>query len=192
MNNWQNQIQSLCGILSLLQISIQNNNVTADTGFSQLKKLTEKLRETRNTIYVIGNGASASMASHFAADLAKNGKLHTQVFSDLALITAISNDIGYDQVFAEPLRRMGEKNDMLVAISSSGNSSNLLAAIAEAKQIGMKSVTLSAMNKDNPLRQIGDINLYVPAQTYGDAESCHAAILHHWIDLILAKEEREG
>ena len=70
------------------------------------------------------------MASHFAADLAKNGKLHVQVFSDLALITAISNDLGYEEVFAEPLRRMGSSGDLLVAISSSGRSENILAAVS--------------------------------------------------------------
>ena len=188
MKNWKKKVEKLDDILSSLTISIGGRNVPVDDGFDELKQITEQIRENRNTVYVIGNGASASMASHFSADLAKNGRIHTEVFSDLALITAISNDMGYEEVFAEPLRRRGQKGDLLVAISSSGNSKNLLAAIDEAHSIGMKSVTISAMDSNNPLKSVGNINLHVPAETYGDAESCHAAILHYWIDLILEKE----
>ena len=76
------------------------------------------------------------MASHFSADLAKNGNLHTQVFSDLSLITAISNDISYEQVFAVPLAKWAQKGDMLVAISSSGGSPNVLAGAKVATERG--------------------------------------------------------
>jgi D-sedoheptulose 7-phosphate isomerase len=124
------------------------------------------------------------MASHFAADLAKNGHLHTQVFSDLSLITAISNDMGYEHVFAEPLRRRAQPQDMLVAISSSGNSPNLLKAAEVARDKGLTLVTLTAMAPDNALRQLGDLNLYVGASTYGLAETAHAAVLHHWMDQV--------
>jgi len=185
MNDWLNKIEELSNILSSLTFSTAGKNLPVDEGFAELKRLTDEVRSNRKTVYVIGNGASASMASHFSADLAKNGKLHTEVFSDLALITAISNDMGYEEVFAEPLRRRGAKEDLLVAISSSGNSKNILAAINEAKLIGMHTVTISAMKADNSLKNAGDVNLYIPAKIYGDAESCHAAILHYWIDLIL-------
>ena len=124
------------------------------------------------------------MASHLAADLAKNGKFHTEVFSDLSLITAISNDMGYDSVFAEPLRRRAKPGDMLVAISSSGCSSNILAAVDIGLERGLRVVTLSAMSPDNPLRSRGFLNAYVAAQSYGEAETCHAAILHRWMELV--------
>ena len=107
--------------------------VHVDEAFSSWTELTVELRKLRNSIYLIGNGEHASMASHFAADLAKNALLHAQVFSDLSLITAISNDIGYEQVFAEPLQRRGCERDMLVAISSSGRSPNILKAVAVAQ-----------------------------------------------------------
>ena len=136
---------------------------------------------------MVGNGASASIASHFAADLAKNGGLHTEVFSDLSLITAISNDIGYEYVFSEPLKRRGRRGDMLIAISSSGKSPNILRAAKEAEMLQMKCVTLSAMSPGNPLRKIGTLNAYIPADCYGHAETCHAAILHYWMDLICQK-----
>ena len=146
------------------------------------------MKENGRSIYLIGNGASASMASHFAADLAKNAHLHTEVFYDLSLITAISNDIGYESIFAEPLRRRAKNGDMLIAISSSGTSKNILHAIEVAQKSGLKIITLSAMSPENPLRTSGHLNVYVPAQTYGSVETCHAVILHHWMDTMEIKQ----
>ena len=92
--------------------------------------------------------------------------------------------MGYEHIFAEPLRRRGQRGDMLVAISSSGRSPNVLAAIDVARRLHMTIVTLSAKDARNPLRARGDLNAYVAATTYGHAETCHAAILHHWMDRV--------
>jgi len=185
MTTWKNDVDQLYSLLSQLSFrDLDSNELAQEAGFALWQKLTTELREKSRTIYLVGNGASASMASHYAADLAKNGHLHTQVFSDLSLITAISNDMGYVHVFAEPLRRRGKSGDMLVAISSSGRSPNILAAVDLACDLGMTVVTLSAMAADNPLRARGRLNAYVAAQTYGLAETCHAAILHRWKDLV--------
>jgi D-sedoheptulose 7-phosphate isomerase len=185
VTTWQQDIDELHALLG--GISFRDGarrDMNIDQGFARWRDLTVELRDANGTIYLIGNGASASMASHFAADLAKNGHLHTEVFSDLSLITAISNDISYEQVFAEPLRRRGRKGDMLVAISSSGRSPNILAAVEVARDLGMTVVTLSGMKADNPLRSLGALNAYVAASNYGMAEKCHAAILHRWMDLV--------
>ena len=185
MQVWQQHVQSLSQLLGGLAFTYRDGTaIEQDAGFAEWVDLTLRLRERRQTVYMIGNGASASMASHFAADLAKNGRVHTQVFSDLSLITAISNDIGYDQVFAEPLRRRGQRGDLLVAISSSGRSPNILAAVDVADELEISVVTLSAKATANPLRKRGDLNLYVAAETYGLAETAHAAALHWWMDLI--------
>ena len=187
--SWKNEVDQFHSILYAL--SFQGHDGTelgTDKGFQIWKDLTIEVREKRRSVYLIGNGASASMASHFAADLAKNAHLHTEVFSDLSLITAISNDMGYEWVFAEPLRRRAKKGDMLVAISSSGCSKNILHAIEVAKKIGLKIVTLSAMSPQNPLRSKGLLNAYVNAETYGHAETCHSAILHHWMDIMEIKK----
>jgi D-sedoheptulose 7-phosphate isomerase len=162
----------------------QGNDIGAARGFDRWRALTLNLRRRRGTVFLIGNGASASMASHMAADLAKNARLHTEVFSDLSLITAISNDMGYEHVFSEPLSRRVRAGDLLVAISSSGKSPNVLAAVKVAARARAAVVTLSAMSAANPLRASGTLNIYVPAPTYGFAESCHATILHHWMDLV--------
>ena len=160
-----------------------------DLAFTRWRDHTLQIRRTRKTVFLIGNGASASMASHIAADLAKNAHIRTEVFSDLSLITAIANDLSYAEVFAEPLRRRMMEGDMLVAISSSGQSTNILRAVKEAKSLGGIVITLSAMDPNNLLRAQGSLNFYTPAMSYGMAETCHAAILHYWMDLVVASIE---
>jgi len=182
---WQSDVERLARLLSALSFrDASGREMAADRGFARWLELGEDLRQRRGTMYLVGNGASAAMASHFAADLAKNAHLHTQVFSDLALITAISNDIGYDQVFALPLQRRAKAGDMLVAISSSGRSPSVLAAVEVARSLDMTVVTLSAMTPDNPLRATGDLNAWIAAPSYGLAETGHAAVLHRWMDMM--------
>ncbi len=188
---WKKEIDKLRRILYQLSFTgCDGVEYSTDEGFKIWQELTIYVREKKRSIYLIGNGASASMASHFAADLAKNAYLHTEIFSDLSLITAISNDMGYEWVFAEPLRRRAKKGDMLVAISSSGNSNNILHATEIARRIGLQIITISAMSPKNPLRSKGFLNAYVPAQTYGYAETCHTAILHHWMDMVEVNSEK--
>jgi len=164
-----------------------------DLAFARWIDWTVEVRERKKTIFLIGNGASASMASHVAADLAKNAHVRTEVFTDLALITAIANDLSFQEIFSEPLKRRLLPGDMVVAISSSGRSPNILQAVQTTKILGGKVVTLSAMQRDNPLRSLGDLNFHIPAPSYGMAETCHAAILHYWIDrTILADRMKKG
>ena len=184
-NCWQKHVRVLSELLATLSFrGADGREIGAEEGFRQWQTLTCQVRRNRGTIFLIGNGASASMASHLAADLAKNARLHTEVFSDLSLITAISNDMGYEHVFSEPLSRRARAGDMLVAISSSGKSANILAAAAVAARMQLSVVTLSAMAANNPLRRTGTLNIYVAGPTYGYAESCHAVVLHHWMDLM--------
>jgi len=184
--NWINNISNLKNCLTSLSVRGKSGDETdPDSAFLQWKEQTARVRESRRTAYLIGNGASASMASHFAADLAKNGHVRTGVFTDLSLITAVANDVSYESVFSEPLRWQMTEGDLLVAISSSGNSPNVLAGCEAAVSLGGFVVTLSAMKPDNALRSSGNLNFYVPAETYGAAETCHAAILHFWMDQML-------
>lgn len=182
---WRRHVDDVDGLLRALSCTDRAGSVLEpDQAFARWKELAEKCRTERRAIYLVGNGASASMASHFAADLAKNARLHTEVFSDLSLLTAIANDMGYEHVFAEPLSRRARTGDMLVAISSSGRSPNVLAAVKVARASGLAIATLSGMDAANPLRAAGDLNFHVPARTYGYAETCHSSILHHWMDLV--------
>jgi len=184
-DTWHRYVADLADVLGRLSFTRgDGSSLDADAGYAAWRDLTLRVREQRRTVYLIGNGASASMASHFSADLAKNGRVHTQTFFDLSLITALSNDIAYEQVFAAPLRGRGTAGDMLVAISSSGNSPNVLAAAAVAAELGITTVTLTGKSPGNALRKRGDLNLHVPAPTYGLTETAHAACLHRWMDLV--------
>lgn len=189
---WMQHVDDMAALLRAVSArDREGRELDVQQAFDRWCAWTLALRERHRTIYLIGNGASASMASHMAADLAKNGHVHTQVFSDLSLITAISNDMGYEWVFAEPLARRALEGDLLVAISSSGRSPNVLAAVRVARERGLSVVTLSAMATDNPLRQAGDLNFYVAAQRYGYAESSHAIILHNYMDMVQARTPAE-
>lgn len=188
-NAWPIFINTIHSVLDHISFSNQKGKaLSARAGFDCWKKMAIDVRKNKKTLFLIGNGASASMASHFAADLAKNAHLHTQVFSDLSLITAVSNDLGYAHVFSEPLQHCANRGDMLVAISSSGNSPNIVAAIKVARRMGVSTVSLSAMNPKNKIRSMTDLSIYVDATSYGLAETCHAAILHYWMDLLEVKK----
>ena len=136
-------------------------------------------------VFLIGNGGSAAMASHMAADALKNGHLRAHAFNDAALLTAAGNDAGYDQVFAIPLARLARAGDLLIAISSSGNSPNIVRALEAAAGLGVAAVTLTAKQPDNRARALGALNFYVPLDRYGWAESAHQVILHCWFDRYL-------
>ncbi|NCC50012.1 MAG: SIS domain-containing protein [Spartobacteria bacterium] len=189
METWTDHVNELSGYLHRMEGSDRSGKIiSADNAFKKWRDFAARIREKRATIHLIGNGASASMASHFAADIAKNAGIRTNVFSDLSLITALGNDLGYDKVFSEPLRQHADTVDLLVAISSSGRSPNILEAVRVAREKGLVIVTLSGMHAENPLRQQGDLNIYVAARSYGHVETCHAALLHHWMDTIEQKE----
>jgi len=185
MSGWQQNLINLRGLLESLSVrDSQGTCFKADEGFDRLTKLTFQTQLEGGSIYFLGNGASASMASHFAADMAKNIGVKTMVFTDMSLLTAIANDLDYEQVYSEPLRWHMTNKDMVLAISSSGNSPNIVRAVVQAKKLGGTVITISAMGEDNAIRKLGDLNLYVPAKTYGLAETAHAAILHFWMDLV--------
>jgi D-sedoheptulose 7-phosphate isomerase len=151
---------------------------SADEGLAAWCKLTGKVKAENATMFFAGNGASAMMAGHMAADASKNGGFRSQAFNDAALMTAIGND----EVFALPLSRFADPGDVLVTISSSGNSPDIILAIESARTIGLTVVTVSGMGPDNRSRRMGDLNFYVPADTYGIAEASHQVLLHAWLD----------
>ena len=138
----------------------------------------------RNNIYTIGNGASASIAQHWACDYTKGckqGGLRPRVISlaaNIPLMTAISNDVSYDDVYSFQLEALGQEGDVLVAISSSGNSPNVVKAIETAKSLKIKTIALTAFSSNNKCTQLADISLHVDIQEYEAAEDVHQAIMH--------------
>ncbi len=134
-----------------------------------------------------GNGASASMAEHMSHDWFQNAHVNTLTCSEVSHITAISNDIGYDDVYSYRVQRVISDNDILVGISSSGNSQNIVNAVLAAKEKGAFVITITGKKSDNNLRKLGDVNFYVPLSTYGEVESAHAVLLHMALDYYLDK-----
>jgi D-sedoheptulose 7-phosphate isomerase len=182
--NWLQSLHELSRTLEQTVVTdASGSTVAVDAGFDRLSDWVVACRADRRRVYFIGNGASASMASHFSVDLAKMANVPTEVFTDCALITATGNDFGYAQSFAYPLAQRMVAGEVLIAISSSGNSTNVVEAVQLARSASVRTVTVTAMAADNTLRGLGELNFYIPAETYGNAESGHAAILHHLIDL---------
>lgn len=132
----------------------------------------------------IGNGASASIASHMATDFWKNLNIRALAFNDPTLLTCIGNDYGFEHVFEKPIKMFADSGDILIAISSSGKSKNILLGVKSAREKGAQVITFSGFKADNPLRQTGDINFYVPHSSYGHVEVTHLSLCHCIADII--------
>lgn len=141
-------------------------------------------------VIFIGNGASASIASHQATDCWKDGGIRALAFNDSVLLTCVSNDFGYEYVFEKPIEMFAEPEDVTVAISSSGRSKNILNGVKAAKEKGCKTITMSGFDSDNPLRSIGDLNFYVPSHSYGHTEISHLSLCHCIVDSIVDQKKR--
>ena len=146
-------------------------------------------KERRSQLFFIGNGGSSAIASHMTADFMKNGGMNTYSLYDNAVTTCMGNDYGYEHIFSRPLEFLAREGDLLVAISSSGNSKNIINAIEVAVQKKASIITFTGFGADNKAKQMGGINVYVPCHKYGIVESIHNLILQQVVDLIM---ERDG
>ncbi|WP_300160773.1 SIS domain-containing protein [Solidesulfovibrio sp.] len=163
----------------------ESRELPQEQGLLEWCAMCHEAKQADQTMFFIGNGASAAMASHMAADFSKNCGCRAMAFNDVALMTAISNDIRYEECFAVPLARFANPGDLLVTVSSSGNSPNVVRAIETARRLDLKVITVSGMKADNRSRRMGDLNFWIPAPTYGLAEAGHQALLHCWLDIFL-------
>ena len=189
-NYFQQYNDTLHGSLESLVIGDSTGNgVSHEASFERLCGFSSEILDTGSTQFLCGNGASSAFSNHMAIDWSKNAKVPTRSFSDAALLTAIANDIGADELFAAPLSYYAKSGDLLVTISSSGNSPNILRAIAKARELSMIIVTFSGLKPDNASRKLGDLNFYVPAKTYGMVECAHQVLLHIWLDRFMGIAE---
>lgn len=168
---------------------LSGNSVEQQSGIERLCSFSNEIMINSKKQYLIGNGASMAFSDHMAVDWSKNGKVATHAFSSPSLLTALGNDIGIEQLFSLAVMTYADKADLLVAISSSGNSKNILEAVKSARDKKMRVVTFSGLLPDNQLRKLGDINFYVPAKTYGIVECTHQLLLHMWLDHYMGLKE---
>jgi len=141
-------------------------------------------------IIMVGNGGSAAVASHVAVDLTKNAGIRAVNFNEPDLITCFANDYGYERWIEQAIERYGDPGDILIAVSSSGRSPNILNACRAARRRGFASViTLSGFSPDNPLRTLGDQNFWVESHAYNLVEVTHLFWLLALVDLIIGRAE---
>jgi len=149
--------------------------------------LMERARATHaagDKLIFVGNGGSAAIASHMATDYSKNGGVRSLALNDASMLTCLGNDLGYDRVFAKQIELHARKGDLVIAISSSGRSANILNAVDAAAAAGCTIATMSGFTPDNPLRRKGEWNFYVASDRYGFVEIGHLTICHAVLDFL--------
>ena len=183
--------QKLNGIFSKLECKSHTGQALSfDKAIELVIQRIMRLKREGNKVFLIGNGGSASIASHVSIDLLKNAHVRSLTFNDASLLTCISNDLGFESVFETPIRLLSEAGDILFSISSSGRSKNILKATGKARHRGLWVVTFSGFSKNNPLRKLGDINFYVPSSSYGFVEITHQVICHCITDQLMLNNRR--
>lgn len=146
-----------------------------------LEKLTQ-VRDNKGSVYVIGNGGSAAVASHAVIDLINVAKLRAFTLHEPSVLTCLVNDYGYESAYALLLKQIARPGDILIAISSSGSSLNICNAVTQMISSGGNVITLSGFSHNNPLRSLGDINIWLNVSDYGLVEIGHQFILHNLSD----------
>ena len=184
MNNKINKMESnffdiFNGLLNKAINSIDNNLLV------ETAEILKEVKVSGKKIIVVGNGGSAAMASHVAVDLTKAAGCRAVTFNEADLLTCFANDYGYENWVERALKFYADKGDVVILISSSGTSKNIVNGANWAKQNGLKVITLSGFNSENPLRKIGDINLWVDSKGYNIIEMAHHIWLVSIVDYIV-------
>ena len=188
MNNKINKMESnffdiFNGLLNKAINSIDNNLLV------ETAEILKEVKVSGKKIIVVGNGGSAAMASHVAVDLTKAAGCRAVTFNEADLLTCFANDYGYENWVERALKFYADKGDVVILISSSGTSKNIVNGANWAKQNGLKVITLSGFNSENPLRKIGDINLWVDSKGYNIIEMAHHIWLVSIVDYIVGSIE---
>ena len=149
--------------------------------------LIDKCRNQGGKVYIVGNGGSSSMASHVSVDFAKVAGVPSDTFNNTNLITCFANDYGHDNWILEAIKAYTKEKDMLILISSSGTSKNIVNAASYCKENSIPLLTLSGFASDNPLSKLGDINIHVESESYNFIEMSHHIILLAIVDIFAQK-----
>ena len=141
--------------------------------------------QKKNAVHIFGNGGSASIASHFSMDLTNNSKIKCFSYNDPSIITCYSNDFKFENWISRVIEKCGNKNDLLILISSSGKSKNMINAVTAAKRKKFhKIITFTGFDKKNSLKQKGDLNIWVNSKSYNMIENTHQFLLLLLVDMI--------
>lgn len=176
-------LETLSELMLAIQVTDRDGaTLPLDDGSERTVQMILSVGANSRKVMLTGNGGSAAIASHMHNDLCKAVGVRALVFSEQPLMTALANDHGYECVFERPVQLWAEPGDLLITVSSSGKSQNILRAVKASSDMRCQIVTLSGFRPDNPLRQMGDINFYVGSDIYGYVETAHAALAHFITD----------
>ena len=183
--------KNLLNVISSIKVTNEEGNIlNFFEGIETVSNLIISEVDSAHKLMFIGNGASAAISSHISTDFWRNIGIRAVAFNDSSLLTCISNDFGYKHVFDKPIEMFADKGDILIAISSSGKSENILLGVNSARLKECKVITLSGFDKDNPLSILGDYNFYVSSHSYGPVEICHHSICHCILHTIMQHKEK--
>ena len=156
----------------------------------KVKNILVENNKNNKKIMIFGNGGSAAIASHVSVDLTKNANIRCTNYNEADLITCFANDYGYERWIEKTVDFYADQNDVLILISSSGKSKNMINACKSARNKKIsKIITFTGHDKDNPLSKLGDINFWINSKAYNFVENTHQIWLLAICDLIIGKRE---
>ncbi|MES2218881.1 MAG: SIS domain-containing protein [Pseudomonadota bacterium] len=164
--------------------NVNGENENCDEAIMHLTKLMNDNKTNGKAIYIVGNGGSAAVASHALTDFVNACHLRAFTINEPSLITCMANDFGYESSYQRILKSVFRPEDILIAISSSGQSPNIHHAVDTAKALGGTVITLSGFTKENKLRKMGYLNFWLDSHDYGLVEIGHLFLLHNIADRI--------
>ena len=171
-----------------------SNLLFNDAVYKQLQKFAQFLKSTRNKgarLIFAGNGASSSISSHAALDFTKQGKIEALTFSDPVLSSAYSNDFGFENALKEIFNSYRKEGDVVILVSTSGNSPNIVNLALRAREIGHTVVSFTGKSNSNKLKKNSDIAFWVDSYAYNIVENVHMIWLGYLIDCLVGKEVYE-
>jgi len=154
-----------------------------------ISKKIKEVKANNGKVIIVGNGGSAAIASHVSIDFTKAAQIRSVTFNESSLLTCFSNDYGYDRWVEKALDFYADKQDMVILISSSGQSKNIINGAIKAKDMGLPLVTLSGFSSKNNLRELGDINLWIDSTEYNIIEIVHQTWILSIIDYIISNNK---
>ena len=149
--------------------------------------LINNCKRNNGKVFMVGNGGSSSIASHVSVDFAKVANIKSDTFNNSNLITCFANDYGYENWVSQAIKAYCQKKDMLILISSSGTSKNIINAANYCKNNNIPLITLSGFSVDNPLNKLGDINIHIKSENFNYIEMSHHIILLSIVDIFAQK-----
>ena len=164
--------------LKITEVQLQKNHI------KDIFKVLMKYKN-KNQVHIFGNGGSASIASHFSMDLTNNSAIKCISYNDPSIITCYANDFKFENWISRTIYKYGKKNDLLILISSSGESKNMINAVKMAKKKKFnRIITFTGFKKNNSLKKIGNLNVWVDSRNYNVIENIHQFYLLLLVDMI--------